>query len=97
MRTIVLYIFNDNSYFCEEINKNMDIKKKFALVTIGLRTQANPKLTQKEISEDVGISLKYYQKLEKGMCMPTLGVVERIAHVYGLSLKDFCEMIENMN
>ena len=75
----------------------MDLRKKFALVTIGLRTQSKPKLTQRDIADEVGISLKYYQKLEKGESMPTLGVVEKIAHVFGLSLADFCDLIENID
>lgn len=75
----------------------MDLRKKFALVTMGLRTQTNPKLTQRDVAEEVDISLKYYQKLEKGESMPTLGVVEKIAHVFGLSLAEFCDMIEKMN
>lgn len=73
----------------------MDLKKKFALVALGLRTQSRPKLTQRDVADEVGISLKYYQKLEKGESMPTLGVVEKIAHVYDLSLAEFCSMIEN--
>lgn len=72
----------------------MDLKKKIA-VTIGLlRRKSVEKITQQEIADEIGISVRYYHDLETGKKMPTLAVIEAIASVYQMKLSQLCRLIE---
>lgn len=74
------------------------LKKDVGLVLRGLRTQKSKqediKLTQNDIAESSGISLRYYSKLENGLSMPTIDVLAKIADSYKMSLSEICKQIE---
>lgn len=53
------------------------------------------KLTQVDVSDEAEISVRYYQYLESGKRKPTLEVCAKIACVYGMSLTEFCNYVEN--
>jgi transcriptional regulator with XRE-family HTH domain len=72
----------------------MELKKKIA-VTIGLlRRKQEIKITQQEIANEIGISVRYYHDLETGKKMPTLSVINEIASVYQMKLSELCRLIE---
>lgn len=76
-------------------NDTMELKKKVA-VTIGLlRRNSEIKITQQEIADEIGISVRYYHDLETGKKMPTLAVIDSIASVYQMKLSELCRLIED--
>lgn len=51
-------------------------------------------LTQADVAIDAGISLKHYQNLELGKCLPSFDVMMRIARSYGKSFAEFFTSFE---
>lgn len=62
----------------------------------GLRTQSDQKLTQFDIACEAEISLRYYISLEKGKKNPTLKVIDRIAHAFGMPAWQLMQLVENI-
>lgn len=52
-------------------------------------------LTQEEIAEQLGYSVQGYAKIERGESEPTLGKLEDIAKVLGVSLQDLLGLNES--
>lgn len=50
--------------------------------------------SQREIAEMAEIHINYYSELERGLKMPTLEVLMKIARVYKISLTQLVENIE---
>jgi transcriptional regulator with XRE-family HTH domain len=46
-------------------------------------------LTQAELARRVGVSRSYINKIENGEAKPSLALLERIASILGVSIKDF--------
>ena len=69
-----------------------------ALVLRGLRTkksqEAELNLTQTDIAQDAGISVRYYNKLENAKTLPTIETLMKIAETYKMSLAEICQQIE---
>ena len=80
------------------VKSKVHLKRDVGLVLLGLRTkksaQEEIKLTQNDIAEASGISLRYYSKLENGLSMPTIDVLAKIADSYKMSLSEICKQIE---
>lgn len=73
----------------------MELKKRIGMVLRDLRKSSNDvTLTQLDIAEYAGISLRYYNYLENGQKMPTIDTLFKIASAYKLKLSDICELIE---
>ena len=51
-------------------------------------------LTQADIANSAGISVRYYNKLENGKTLPTIDTLSRIAESYHLSLSEISKIIE---
>ena len=51
-------------------------------------------LTQADIANSAGISVRYYNKLENGKTLPTIDTLSRIAESYHLSLSEISKLIE---
>lgn len=76
----------------------MEIHEKFRKAVLMLRNRDGIKITQEEIAEEAGLTLRYYQKLETGESKkPSLEVVDRIAHAFGMNLSDFCKLMEELD
>ena len=73
----------------------MDLEKKFAMTIVNLRLSTE-KLTQREVADFAGISLRYYCELEKGQKNPTLKVVHAIAEAYGLKPYELLKLMEEV-
>lgn len=73
----------------------MELEKKFALTISRLRLSAEEKLTQQDVADYAGISLRYYTALEKGTKNPTLKVIESLASVYGMKTWELMQLMEN--
>lgn len=73
----------------------MDLEKKFALTIHRLRMSSDEKLTQQEIADDAGISLRYYSSLEKGNKNPTLKVIDALAMAHGMKAWELLRLMEN--
>ena len=44
------------------------------------------------------MSLRYYQNLESGKRKnPSLDIVDKIAHAHGMTLSEFCKIMEDMD
>ena len=73
----------------------MKLTEKISRTLIQLRYQdIFATLTKKEVAEEADISERYYSKLEKGMAMPSLEVIESLAKVYNMKLSEFVKLIE---
>lgn len=74
------------------------LKKDVGIVLRGLRYQksveADVKLTQNDIANESGVSLRYYNKLENGLSMPTIDALLKIASIYDMTLSELCKLIE---
>lgn len=76
----------------------MDMQKTIGLVLRELRALHSTDdhfMSQQEVADCAQISVRYYHDIENGKRMPSIDVVGRLAHVFGLSLTDFCSKIEN--
>lgn len=73
----------------------MDIKKQFGLTIRRLRTNQEFPITQEELAEEAGISRKYYGDLEKGIRMPSLEIMMKLSHAFGMKFSDFCKAFES--
>lgn len=73
---------------------NMDIKKKFALTISYLRLTSEEKVTQQQVADYCGITVRHYYDLEKGNKQPTLTVMASIAGFYKMKLSKLCKMVE---
>ena len=51
-------------------------------------------LTQADVANSAGISVRYYNKLENGKTLPTIDTLSRIAESYHLSLSEISKLIE---
>lgn len=76
------------------INIELSTKIGDALRKIRLSQGAN--LTQADVAEGAGISLRYYTYLELGQKMPSFEVIMKIARAYGMSLNEFVKNFENL-
>lgn len=68
-----------------------------ALVLRSLRTknsQEGLNLTQTDVANEAGISVRYYNDLENGKKLPTLDTLMKIAESYKMTLADICKQIE---
>lgn len=74
--------------------KDMDIKKKFALTISYLRLTSEEKVTQQQVADFAGITVRHYYDLEKGNKQPNLSEMDSFAKFYNLSLSKFCKMVE---
>ncbi len=73
----------------------MELKKKIGMVLRDLRkTNEDLALTQSEIADYAGVSLRYYNYLENGKKMPTIETLSKIASVYKMKLSEVCKLIE---
>lgn len=52
------------------------------------------KLTQNDIAEYAGLSVRYYNKMENGKTIPTIDTLMKIANAYKTTLSDICKQIE---
>ena len=63
-----------------------------------LRNRDEIRLTQEDIANETGLTLRYYQKLETGESKkPSLVVVDKIAHAFGMKLSEFCKFMEELD
>lgn len=69
-------VYNSNELF-ENFSKNFKKERK----RLGL--------TQKELAEKIGITVKTIQHYEKGLTLPSLNLMEKIALVFDVSLEKF--------
>lgn len=99
-----LYWFGKSSTFAAKLKiynmkTKVRLKKDVGIVLRGLRHQksveADVKLTQSDIANDSGLSLRYYNKLENGLAIPTIDVLLKIANIYDMTLSDLCKLIED--
>ena len=72
----------------------MDLNKKFALTIAGLRLNSSEKITQQEVADYVGINVRHYYNLEKGLKTPSLKILQGIADCYNMKLSELCALIE---
>ena len=76
----------------------MELHEKFRNAILQLRNRTDVKLTQADIADEAGITLRYYQNLEAGIATrPSLEVVNKIAHAFDMKLSELCKMIEEMD
>ncbi|MCQ2191415.1 MAG: helix-turn-helix domain-containing protein [Paludibacteraceae bacterium] len=73
-----------------------EIRRKFGLTILNLRLKSEEKLTQADIADYAGISLRYYSDLEKGIKNPTLEVMNEIAKAHDLKLWELLRYVENI-
>lgn len=60
-----------------------------------LRNRDDIKLTQEDVADEAGMTLRYYQKLETGESKnPSLEIVDRIARAFDMKLSEFCKFME---
>ena len=52
-----------------------------------LRLRAEHKLTQQQVAEGAGLSLRGYQNYERGLREPSLSALVALADFYGLSVE----------
>ena len=97
MWTIVHKVSKYIVYLCtaNELQVAMELEKKFALTISRLRLTATEKITQQEIADEAGISLRYYCELEKGTKNPTLKTINAIAEVHGMKTWELLRLVEN--
>lgn len=50
---------------------------------------------QRDIADKIGISIPFYSMVESGFRVPSLICARRIAYILGISLDEFCILIEN--
>jgi transcriptional regulator with XRE-family HTH domain len=74
----------------------MKIEKKFAMTIQRMRLSHPEKLTQQDVADYAGISLRYYCDLEKGNKNPTLRVIQAIAEAYEMQAHELLELMENV-
>lgn len=98
-----MLVFYKNNTFAKILNiyfmkTKVRLKKDVGIVLRGLRHQksveADVKLTQSDIANDSGLSLRYYNKLENGLSIPTIDVLLKIANIYDMTLSELCKLIE---
>lgn len=76
----------------------MEIYEKFRNAILILRRRDEIKLTQKDVADEADLTLRYYQKLETGdVKRPSLEVVDKIAHAFGMKLSEFCKFMEELD
>lgn len=75
----------------------MDLEKKFALTIHRLRLSSDEKLTQQDIADEAGISLRYYCSLEKGIKNPTLKVIDAIAVAHGMKSWELLRLMDSID
>ena len=77
----------------------MKLQKKIGCVILNLRqnmkSEGGVRITQQDIADEADITLRYYQSIETGKRMPSLGVVEKIARAFNMKLSEFCALVEN--
>ncbi len=77
----------------------MKLQKKIGCVILNLRqtmrSQEGVKITQQDIADEAGITLRYYQSIEAGTRMPSLLVIENIAKAFNMKLSELCALVEN--
>ncbi|MBQ9203248.1 MAG: helix-turn-helix transcriptional regulator [Prevotella sp.] len=75
----------------------MELHEKFRKALLVLRRR-DMKLTQNDIAMEADMSLRYYQNLESGKRKnPSLDIVDKIAHAHGMTLSEFCKIMEDMD
>lgn len=72
----------------------MMIKEKFAKAILRQRLSSELKLTQRDVAEEAGVSLRYYQSLEAGKKMPSLDTLDKLARAHSMRLSELCRIIE---
>ena len=73
----------------------MELHEKFRKSLLMLRSRDGIKLTQEDVADEAGLTLRYYQKLETGESRkPSLEVVDRIARAFDMKLSEFCRFME---
>ena len=76
----------------------MELHEKFRKAILQQRNRTDVKLTQEDVADEAGITLRYYQKLESGKSQnPSLDVVSKIAHAFDMKLSDLCKIIEEID
>lgn len=76
----------------------MELHEKFRKALLMLRNRDEIRLTQEDIANETGLTLRYYQKLETGESKkPSLVVVDKIAHAFGMKLSEFCKFMEELD
>lgn len=76
----------------------MELHEKFRKAILQQRNRTDIKLTQEDVAEEAGLTLRYYQKLESGIARkPSLEVVNKIAQAFDMKLSDLCKIIEEMD
>ncbi len=88
---IFYFLFHN---FADTKMRVMEIKKKIGLVLRDLRKAQEGKLTQLDIAEYAGVSLRYYNYLENGEKMPSVQTLIKISEAYKMKLSDLCKLIE---
>ncbi len=63
----------------------MNLAKRFAALILESRTRRN--LTQGEVAERAGISLRWYQKIESGARLPSTAVALRLIFTLDIELE----------
>ena len=76
----------------------MELHEKFRKALLMQRNRDEIRLTQEDIANETGLTLRYYQKLESGESKkPSLVVVEKIARAFGRKLSEFCKYMEELD
>ena len=69
-----------------------DLKKSFAVVLKELRKESG--LSQKELGDYSNVERVYISRLERGLQLPSLDVIFRIAEVLKLKPSEFIQRLE---
>ncbi|MCR4816651.1 MAG: helix-turn-helix transcriptional regulator [Bacteroidales bacterium] len=76
----------------------MELYDKFQKTLLVLRNRSDIKLTQEDIADEAGMTLRYYQKLESGESKkPSLEIVDKIARAFDMKLSEFCKFMEEID
>jgi transcriptional regulator with XRE-family HTH domain len=83
LRSAVKYIYG----FIEAFSAMTDLKKSFGKQLRRLRRQKD--MTQDQLAEAVGVSLKYIGFLERGVNSPSFEVLQKLAEVLEVPVGEF--------
>jgi transcriptional regulator with XRE-family HTH domain len=70
-----------------------DIVKKFGRNLRRIREKR--KLTQQELSDEIGVDKTYIGKIERGERSPSLSVIQEVARALDISIKSLFDFDEN--
>jgi len=58
-----------------------------------VKARTRKHLSQQEIAEAIGVSVRQYQRIEKGLCQPKAEVFLRLVLTLDLNIEDYREVV----